>query len=68
MSSQSHTSKTTYRGGCNVCHGGNVQWTGTNTAMVAAKHRRETGHVTWYEQVLRIEYTTTKGKHEGRLI
>ena len=39
--------------GCDRC---GKEWTSANAQAVAARHTDATGHVTWFETVLRMQY------------
>lgn len=43
--------------GCNTC---SRRWKAANAQAVAARHHDSTGHKTWVEQVLSIEYGTAQ--------
>ena len=46
------------KAGCFVCDGGAkvTKWDGNNALAVAARHNKLTGHATWAEQFLCLEY------------
>lgn len=48
---------TEQRGGCWVCAPeGDLIWEGKNAMAVAARHHDATGHGTWAEQMLSVQY------------
>ena len=51
------------QGGCFVCYGEDAHWFAPNAQAVAARHHDATGHRTWCEVILSIEY----GEKEGKL-
>lgn len=42
--------------GCFVCRGSEAIWTGGNAQGVAARHHDATGHATWCDVYLQVQY------------
>ena len=51
--------------GCFQCNGNDAIWTNANAQGVAARHHDATGHTTWVDRVIFIQYGPHVG--EGRL-
>lgn len=49
---------TNTRAGCRDCGGESVRWSSKNAQAVAARHTSMTGHHTWVEVELTIQYLT----------
>ena len=48
--------------GCFVCNGSDYIWNGPNAQGVAARHHDATGHTTWADVTLMIQYGEDSGK------
>lgn len=47
--------------GCFVCGGSTAIWFSRNAMAVAARHHDATGHATWADQNLRVQYGDDPG-------
>jgi hypothetical protein len=48
--------------GCFACNGNDYIWNSKNAQAVAARHHDATGHTTWVDVNMRIQYGENAGK------
>ena len=57
---------TNTRAGCRDCSGEAVRWSSKNAQAVAARHTSMTGHHTWVEVELTIQYLTPECTEQSK--
>jgi hypothetical protein len=56
MKERKYRTSRSLMGGCYTCHGDEAKWFSRNTQGLAAQHHDKTGHPTWVDIALSIQY------------
>lgn len=57
------TAKRATSAGCYTCHGEEPKWTGANAQGIAARHHDATGHTTWADVNMHVQYGRPQRDH-----